>query len=231
MGGDVTIHLFRISESKLNNITGETELAEISKSIELKKELSALPEPVEIILSEDKVGIRYEFLGEPIVYQDPETRELKTVRPLKTAFSIVHFSTGLTEVRIYERIHALNVIKVFKQYFGGEYEILKFTREHLGQWLEWATHLRNARFKPKGPISTLYMGAKGWRDLRDIDLFREWWRKGEPVEGIYIKFEYAPKEEVGFGINAKMGKIMFRTFASEEEIKLIIDQAGRILEI
>jgi hypothetical protein len=73
------------------------------------------------------------------------------------------------------------------------------------------------------------MSAKKRQDLRDIDLFKEWWEKGERIEGIYIKFEYSPKEELGFSINARVGKIMFRTFASEEEIKFVINQGRSIL--
>jgi hypothetical protein len=53
--------------------------------------------------------------------------------------------------------------------------------------------------------------------------------KGERVEGIYIKFEYSSKRELGFSINARMGKIMFRTFASEEEIRLVVNQGRLIL--
>lgn len=89
--------------------------------------------------------------------------------------------------------------------------------------------LRNARFKPIPPVRTLYMGAERGVDLRNIELFREWWKKGERVEGIYINFRPNSKEMLGFSINALMGKIMFKTFASEEEIKMIINKGQEIL--
>jgi hypothetical protein len=72
------------------------------------------------------------------------------------------------------------------------------------------------------------MGA--WLDLREIDLFKETWKKGERLDGIYIIFEHPSGEELGFGINASMGKIMFRKFASEE-VKFVIDEARTILEL
>jgi hypothetical protein len=227
--GDVTIHLFQIVGSKLNEIFKESRLTDVLKSFNFKRRLTELPEPVDMTLSDNEIRIRHEFLGEPIVYQDPSTYKLQTIRPLKIAFSIIHLPTGFTELRVRERVYALNAIKLLKRYFKGDYKILSFTRDNLAQWIDWATTLRNARFKPTGPISTLYMGAKEWVDLRKIELFKEWWKKGERIEGIYIKFEYSSKEELGFGINAKVGKIMFRTFASEEEIKLVINQGRSIL--
>jgi hypothetical protein len=227
--GDVTIHLFQIVGSKLNEISEESQLANVLKNFNFKRRLTELPEPIDITLSNHEIRIRHEFLGEPIIYQDPNTYKLQTIRPLKTAFSVIHLPAGFTELRIHERVYALNAIKLLKQYFGGEYRSISFTRDHIAQWIDWAATLRNARFKPTGPISTLYMSAKKREDLRDIDLFKELWERGERVEGIYIKFEYSPKEELGFSINAKMGKIMFRTFASEEEIKFVIDQGRKIL--
>jgi hypothetical protein len=226
--GNVTIHLFQIVGSNLNLITDENQLKNILRGVNFEKELTELPELVDITLSGDEVRVRHNFLGKPIIYQDPETRKLKSVKPLETAFSVIHLPNGLTEVRVYERVHALNVMKKIKQYFGGNYEKLSFTREHLSQWIEWAVKLRNARFKPTGPISTLYMGAKEWYDLRTIKEFRELWEKGERIEGIYIKFETSSKRELGFGINV-MGKIMFKTFASEKEIKIVVEKGREIL--
>jgi len=229
--GNVTVHLFHISKSELNNISEEAELLDILNNLNLisKKQITGLPEPVEIKFVDDKIRIRHEFLGKPIIYQDPVTRKMQTIKPLRTSFTILNPQNGVTEVRVYERVHALNTVKVLTRYFGGNYEKISFTREHLAQWIEWALTLRNARFKPLGPISTLYMSAQKEYDLRDIEMFREWWKKGEKIGGVYIKFEYRPKEEIGFGINAEVGKIMFRTFASEEEIEFVVDQGCKIL--
>jgi hypothetical protein len=227
--GDVTIHLFQIDGSKLNEISKESQLANLLKSLDFKRGLTELPEPVNMTLSDDEIRIRHEFLGEPIIYRDPSTYKLQTVRPLETAFSVIHLPTGFTELRVRKRTYALNAVKLLTHYFGGNYKILSFTRDNLAEWIDWATTLRNARFKPTGPISTLYMGAKGCLELRNVGVFKEWWKKGERVEGIYIKFEYSSKRELGFSINARMGKIMFRTFASEEEIKLVVNRGRLIL--
>ena len=227
--GNVTIHLFKVTGMMLNKEFSKNRLTDVLKNLESGRSLTNFPEPVDINLSDHEIRIRHEFLGEPIVYQDPETHELQTVRPLMTLFSIIHLPSGFTEIRVRERVYALNAAKLLKKYFKADYEELTFTRDHLGQWIDWATTLRNARFKPMGPISTLYMGAKEWLDLRKVDLFKEWWNKGEPLEGVYIKFEVRSGEKVGFGVNAKMGKIMLRTFTSEEEVKFIIKEAQSIL--
>jgi hypothetical protein len=226
--GNITIHLFKIDGSKLNKISKKSQLDDVLKSFNFKRELTEEPKPVAITLSDNYIRIRHEFLGEPIVYQDPITYELKTVRPLKTAFTVIHLSDGFTELRISERKYALKTIKLLVKNFGGNYESLRFEREHMAQWFEWASTLRNARFKPIRPLSTLYMAAQKGEDLRKIQYFIEEWKKDTYLEGIYINFTYKNKE-LGFGINAKVGKIMFKTFASEEEIKFVIDQGRKIL--
>jgi len=239
--GDITIHFFSFTQSKLNSVSSESTLQTIVKQSlpyiynrSKPPTLTRTPQPFRVTFTDQngrQVRIRHEFLGERIIYQDPITRKLKSCKPLMTAFSIIHLPTGFTEVRVRQRKDAWNVVKVLKGYFGGELKELRFTRDHIGKWIDWARTLRNARFKPLGPISTLYMSAKEWIDLRRIEMFRDFWEKGEPLEGIYIKFEFSPKEELGFGVNAKIGKIMFRTFASEEEIDFVIKGAEQILGI
>ena len=234
--GNVTIYLYLFKDIKaeLEEVSLRKRLESALDNINSKQKLTTKPKPVEVILPDkenNEIRVRHEFLGEPIIYQDPQTYELKTVNPLMTIFSVVHLPNGFTEIRAREKKNANEAIEQLKEYFHfqGKFEPLSFAREHLMQWIDWATTLRNARFKPEGPISTLYMGAKSWLDLRDVKLFKEWWEKGEPLEGIYIKFEIKPEEEVGFGINATMGKIMFRTFATEEEINFVIKEARLIL--
>jgi hypothetical protein len=234
--GNVTIYLYLFKDIKaeLEEVSLRKRLESTLNNINSKQKLTTKPKPVEVILPDNtEIRVRHEFLGEPIIYQDPQTYELKTVNPLMTIFSVVHLPNGFTEIRAREKKNANEAIEQLKEYFHfqGEFEPLSFTQEHLMQWIEWATTLRNARFKPEmEPISTLYMGAKRWYDLRELDMFKEWLKKpGAKLEGIYIRYEGSSEEGVGFGINAKVGKIMFRTFVAEEDIKFIINEAQEIL--
>jgi len=231
--GNITVHLFRVKNSMLNNISSQTELSELLKNsnLTLEGDISESPNPVKIEFIDNKIRMRFEFLGEPITYLDPLTRIIQTVKPLRTSFLVMNPKNGIAGVRVSERKYALEMIKLLTKYFGGEYEKIHFTREDIAKWIDQALTLRNVRFKPIVDISTLYMSAKVEKDLRDSETFKQWWNKRERVGGIYIQFNYRGNEKIGFGINAWDGKIMFRTFVGEEEIEYVINQACKILGI
>jgi len=95
-------------------------------------------------------------------------------------------------------------------------------------WIDWALTLTNARFKPRGPLSTVSLSSKGWIDLKQVEEFKEWIKRGEPIGGIYVRAQ-VNAEFVGFAVNAD-GKIVFRSYASEDEISTVIEAARKILE-
>jgi len=239
--GNVTTFLYGHAGGLLNKVRNIQDLNHILMRVGLgsqfrhqeKVKLKQYPQPVFFdVLSAGKrrIKTRFEYVGESMPYRDPETRELKVISPLRTVVSVLHLASGFLEVRTRDQATSTRTIRVLYRLFGGRFKKLKFSRQHLGQWIEWAKTLRNARFRPlTGVLSSLWMTARRDLDLRQEKTFREWWTRGEPVSGIYVQFEHRRGQVVGFGINAQLGKLFFRSFASEDVITLVVAEAERIL--
>ena len=241
--GNVSTHLFQLNDSRISRDLNVEDLKDILEENDLIDafqqripiQLIYVPQPVYfnyVDRNGGRIYTRYEYLGRPEILRDPSTRRLVRLNPLKTAFSCLHVSDGLFEVRTRSRDVAYAVARALRKVFGGQYRDLSFSRDQLGQWIDWALTLRNARFKPiAGVLSTLWMTARRELDLRDEEMFKEWWSRGEPLTGVYIRFEYSKGRLLGFSINARRGSIYFKSYASEDEIEFVLKKAKEILGI
>jgi len=218
--GNTTVHLFKLEGINVKKITD---------LISPRTELSEVPIIVDMMwINNTKLMIRFEYV-EPILVVNEEY-QLEVRNKLQVAFAIMHVLDNFVEVRTRSRNTALWIIRMLAKHMNSSYEPLRFSRDQIGSWVDWAKTLRNARFKPiRSALSTVSLTAREEYDLREIEEFEEWWKKEERVGGIYIKAEIPTGEELGFGINAEYGKIMFKTFASEEEIQYVIKKAKQIL--
>lgn len=100
--GNVTLFLFLTQKSKESGIT-PSKVMNILKDSSfmnlIKSPLSEKPLPRNIKLRDESIFINYEYLGRPLFYRDPQTRDLKEVHPLEVTCSVFHIDSGLLEVR------------------------------------------------------------------------------------------------------------------------------------
>lgn len=249
--GKSTINLFQflgISEFKENKNL-EKLILELNKLTE--KDSNALSEfrVADVkILENKKLKINLESKGKKIKEINAETKEIVDFYPLVKILIIIHLNDGLVEVRT--RDHPLanltcaelakimrkvkNEINENKQDVNLIYSKLDFNEEDLDEIIEWASKFRNATMKSlSGGISSLRMTASENSDLRDETLYSQRDDILGDCErtGIYVQFDSEINEcnrKIGFQINAKQGKLHFKTQSREIEIDTVLEKIKEV---
>ncbi|EKF86554.1 hypothetical protein [Methanobacterium formicicum] len=247
--GRSTINLFQlrsISEFKkkenLEKLRGE--LNKLTK--ENSNALSKFKVADVKILEQKKLKINLESKGKKINEIDAETKEIIDFYPLVKILIIIHLNDGLVEIRT--RDHSLanltcaelsKIICKVRKELNEEANCLKhidikFNENELDKIIEWASKFRNATMKSlSGGISSLRMTASEDSDLREENLYSQRDDILGTCErtGIYVQFDSKVNERtrnIGFQINAKQGKLHFKTQSREMEIDSVLEKIKEI---
>jgi len=146
----------------------------------------------------------------------------------ETARVILNKNNKLIQLRCRSRTFATSLLNIIKPWFPGV-KFIFFTKENAKFWInEENSRLSNIRFKLLGEnISSISLTAPTRGDLKEEEqLIEENWERGT-CSGFYISADVIIKgksRKLGLLFNIKQGKIYFRTYSSEVDIRFVISR-------
>jgi len=145
-----------------------------------------------------------------------------------TASVILIPNHRLIQFRGRERRIVKSIYNQIKDWFP-ESELVSFTKEHAKFWInEETSKLSNIRFKLVGEnLSSISLTAPKHGDLKqEEEELEKNWERGS-CSGFYISADVSIEEksrQLGLLFNIKQGKIYFKSYSSESDIKFVIER-------
>ena len=154
--------------------------------------------------------------------------------PRNQSIVVINLNNPLIQIRCHQRGIANSILDQLKNWFPGT-EGVEFSKKNAIYWIDLARRLSNIRFKvQRENLASISMTAQKEGDLKqEEELLQQYFDEGI-CSGFYITVTgelEGQERNIGILFNVKQGKLFFKSFSSESDIRFVLSKVIELLGI